>query len=225
MRLAGVVFDLDGTLIDSEPLWAQAEIAVAASGGVEWTTEDAFSFFGRPLRETTQAIVDRGLGLTVDEAIAHMIDELAAIYATAVPWLPGARELLDGLQADGVSAAIGTQSYRRLAELVQRAAGGAVRDIVGGDELRRGKPDPEVFLTAAERLGLAPADVVVVEDSPTGVEAGLAAGVPVLAVPPNEDVYRVIAERPGVSIARSLDQVTPGALREIHSGTRVDLWA
>ncbi|OUZ11979.1 hypothetical protein BHE97_03655 [Aeromicrobium sp. PE09-221] len=224
MSLAGVVFDLDGTLIDSEPLWARVEISVAASGGVEWTIDDAFSFFGRPLRETTQAIVDRGLDLTVDEAIARMIDELAAIYETSVPWLPGARELLCDLRDDDVAAAIGTQSFRRLAELVQEDADGTIRLVVGGDELRRGKPDPEVFLTATERLGLEPADIIVVEDSPTGVQAGVAAGVPVLAVPPTDDVYRVVAELPGVSIARGLDQVTPATLRDIHAGGRVDLW-
>lgn len=225
MTLRGVIFDLDGTLIDSEPLWARVESSVAASGGVEWSQEDAFSFFGRPLRETTQAIVDRGLDLTVDEAIDRMIDELAAIYRESVPWMPGAYELLQSLRKDERPAALGTQSYGRLAHLVRDAAPeGAISAVVSGDELRKGKPDPEVFLIAAERLNLTPADVVVVEDSPTGVAAGVAAGVPVLAVPPNDEVYRSLTGRPGVSFARSLVDVTVETLEALRAGEHVDLW-
>ncbi|MGP9722766.1 HAD family hydrolase [Corynebacterium sp. AOP40-9SA-29] len=223
--MKGVIFDLDGTLINSEPLWEQVETTVAASGGVEWTQQDAFSCFGRPLAVTAQTIIDRGLDLTVDEAITAMTDELGEIYRVEVPWLPGAQELLAALRQGDVATALGTQSVRPLAAIVAAAApDGTLTELVTGDELTNGKPDPEVFLTAAERLGLAPGDVVVVEDSPTGVAAGVAAGVPVLAVPPTEEVYRMYAGTAGVNVARSLTQVNPELLARIHGGETVDLW-
>lgn len=223
--LKGVVFDLDGTLINSEPLWARAETAVAAAGGVSWTEEDAFSCFGRPLSVTAQTIIDRGLDLTVAEAIDRMTGELIGIYRAGVPWLPGAVELLSELHNAGIVTALGTQSVRPLASAVQDAApAGSLTELVTGDELNNGKPDPEVFLTAIDRLGLIPDDVVVVEDSPTGVAAGVAAGVPVLAVPPSEEIYHFYAEKEGVSIASDLTQVNTELLRTVRTGEKVDLW-
>lgn len=223
--MKGVIFDLDGTLIDSEPLWARVETSVAASGGVLWTEEDAFSCFGRPLSVTAQTIIDRGLDLTVAEAIDRMTGELIGIYRAGVPWLSGAVELLSELHSAGIVTALGTQSVRPLASAVQDAApAGTLTELVTGDELDNGKPDPEVFLTAIGRLGLTADDVVVVEDSPTGVAAGVAAGVPVLAVPPSEEVYRSYARKEGVSIAADLTQVSAELLRRVHTGEKVDLW-
>lgn len=221
----GVVFDLDGTLINSEPLWARVESSVAAADGIDWTEEDAFSYFGRPLAQTTQAIIDRGLDLTVDEAIDRMITELSSIYRSGVPWLPGAVDLLATLQANGTATALGTQSFRRLASIVRDAAPeGTLREMVTGDELHKGKPDPEVFLTASQRLGLRPEEIVIVEDSSTGVDAGVATGAPVLAVPPSDAVHSSYAGQNGVSTVRSLSQVNLDLLIRIHAGETVDLW-
>lgn len=220
-----VVFDLDGTLIDSEPLWAQAEANVAARGGVEWTQQDAFTYFGRPLPETTQAILDRGLDMTLDAAIDAMIGELASIYRQSVPWLPGAYELLESLASEGTPTALGTQSFRRLATIVQEAApDGSLTKLVTGDEISRGKPDPEVFLTAAARLGRDPGEIVVVEDSPTGVAAGVAAGAAVLAVPASKEVYAAVEGQTGVSVVRSLEDVSTELLAEVRSGSVIDWW-
>ncbi|MGJ0181914.1 HAD family phosphatase [Corynebacterium glyciniphilum] len=223
--MKGVIFDLDGTLIDSEPLWARAETAVAASGGVLWTAEDAVSCFGRPLAVTAQAIIDRGLDLTVTETIDRMTGELVEIYRARVPWLPGAVELLSELHGAGILTALGTQSVRPLASAIQGAApAGTLTELVTGDELVNGKPDPEVFLTAIDRLGLASDDVVIVEDSPTGVAAGVAAGVPVLAVPPSEEIYRSYVGKEEVSIVSNLTQVNAELLGRIRTGEKVDLW-
>ncbi len=223
--LRGVVFDLDGTLVESESLWTQAEIAVAAAGGVAWNEDDAFAWFGRPLRDMTQAIVDRGLDIGVDEAIERMLDHIADAYRQSVPWMPGARELLAALRAEDVLAAIGTMSFRRVAMQVHDAAPATTFEaVVAGDELIRGKPDPEVFLTAIACMGLTPADVVVVEDSPTGVAAAVASGAAVLAVPPTEEVRLQIVEHHRVSVARSLAQLDVGRLRDVRAGARLDLW-
>lgn len=224
-ELRGVLFDLDGTLIDSEGLWADAEIAVATAGGVLWDEVDAAAWFGRPLRDTAQAIVDRGLDVTADLAIESMLDHVAAAYEREVAWLPGARELVEKLGAADVRTAIATMSFRRVALQAARAAGaGAIDVVVGGDELSRGKPDPEVFETAMSRLRLAPADVVVIEDSPTGVAAAVASRAAVLAVPPTETVRDSVSEFPGVSVVRSLRQVDVPLLRRMCDGERIDLW-
>lgn len=225
MTLRGVVFDLDGTLVDSEPLWARAEAEVAASRGIEWTTDEAFAWFGKPLARTTQAIIDKGLDLTVDEAIDRMLETMSAFYRDGLPWLPGSFELLQQLRDENLPAALGTMSYRRLASYVPTVAPeNALRAIVAGDEIERGKPDPEVFVTAARRLGLSPSDVVVIEDSPTGVTAGIASGAPVVAVPPTEAVYQTMANDQPASFVRSLTQVDPALLRAIHASSPVDLW-
>lgn len=223
--LKGVVFDLDGTLVNSEPLWAEAETMVAACGGVVWTQEDAFSCFGRPLPVTAKAIVDRGLDAGVDEVVEQLIGTMVALYRDGVPWIPGATALLGELVGAGKKTALGTQSFRCLAELVKaEAPAESLEQLVTGDELRKGKPDPEVFLTATGRLGLLPKDVVVVEDSPTGVEAGLAAGIPVVAVPATGQVYEEVCALGRVSIVPDLRTLTPLLLSAVRRGEHVDMW-
>ncbi len=221
-----VVFDLDGTLIDSEPLWESAEIALAAAHGVAWDAADARAFFGKPLRETTAAIIERGAPLTVDDAISAMIDDIASAYRTAIPWMPGADALLRALAAAEVSTAIGTMSFARLTGTVSASApAGTLRTTVSGDEVSRGKPDPEIFLTAIGRLQTDAARTIVVEDSPTGVRAALASGATVLAVPPDAAAYsdiRGLSDE--VNVIPSLEHADLALLDRLAGGDRVDLW-
>ncbi|MEY8566942.1 HAD family phosphatase [Corynebacteriaceae bacterium 7-707] len=222
--MKGVIFDLDGTLIDSESLWARAEAEVAAAGGVLWTEADAFSCFGRPLAVTAQAIVDKGLDAGVDDVVDRLIDTMATLYRAGVPWIPGARELLEDLVRAGQRTALGTQSFRSLAELVKaEAPAGSLEQLVTGDELTNGKPDPEVFLAATERLGLSPEDVVVVEDSPTGVSAALAAEIPVVAVPATEQVYEDVRALGKVSTVPDIRTLTPALLAAVRGGEQINM--
>lgn len=182
---AAVLFDLDGTLIDTEPLWMEQEQALAAAYGGHWSDEQAVSCIGNPIpfsaaRLRSEARVD----LPVDEIVDRLIDGVVAAMRTRVPWQPGARELLAVLRARGVPCALVTMSYRRLAAV---AVGDLPADtfgvVVTGDEVSHGKPHPEPYLTAAAALGVDPARCVVVEDSPAGIGSGLAAGCAVVAVP------------------------------------------
>jgi HAD superfamily hydrolase (TIGR01509 family) len=184
-RPAAVLFDLDGTLIDTEPYWMAEEQALAAAFGGRWSTEQAVACVGNPLPVTAHRLqAEAGVRLPVEQIVERLLDEVVAKVRADVPWQPGARELLSVLTADGTPTALVTMSYRRLADAALADLPAATfATVVTGDEVGQGKPHPEPYLTAAARLGVDPARCVVVEDSPNGIRSGLAAGAAVVAVP------------------------------------------
>jgi len=169
---AAVLWDMDGTLVDTEPYWIAAEHELVAAHGGEWNDEFAHQLVGNALEVSAQLIIDKsGIGLTVPEIIDALLDRVVRHVEVEVPWRPGARELLEELGALGVPCLLVTMSWRRLA------------DTVTGDEVGHGKPHPEPYLAAADLIGADPADCVALEDSPAGVRSATAAGVPTLAIP------------------------------------------
>jgi HAD superfamily hydrolase (TIGR01509 family) len=184
-RPAAVLFDLDGTLIDTEPYWMAQEQALAAAFGGRWSKEQAVACVGNPLPVTARRLqAEAGVRLPVEQIVERLLDEVVAKVRADVPWQPGARELLSVLTADGTPTALVTMSYRRLADAALADLPAATfATVVTGDEVGQGKPHPEPYLTAATRLGVDPARCVVVEDSPNGIRSGLAAGAAVVAVP------------------------------------------
>lgn len=184
-RAEAVLFDLDGTLVDTEPYWMAEEQALAAAHGGVWTTEQAVSCVGNPIPVSAARLRDEaGVDLPVEEIVELLLAGVVARVGDRVPWQPGARELLAELGADGVPCALVTMSYRSLARAVLAdLPAGTFAVVVTGDEVERGKPDPEPYLTAAARLGVTPSRCVVVEDSPAGIGSGLAAGCTVVGVP------------------------------------------
>jgi HAD superfamily hydrolase (TIGR01509 family) len=182
---AAVLWDLDGTLVDTEPAWFDAEHEIVAEHGGTWTDEDAHALVGSPLLVSAEYIRARGgVDLPPEEIVEQLLDRVVAAVRRRVPWRPGARELLDEIGARGLPCALVTMSYARLAAAVtDQLPPGTFAAVVTGDEVRHGKPHPEPYLTAAARLGLAPQACLAIEDSPTGVASAVAAGVPVVAVP------------------------------------------
>lgn len=182
---AAVLWDLDGTLVDTEPGWMAAEHALAARHGAQWTQADALAFVGNDLRTSGRYIVDRmGLSLSVEE----VVDDLVAAVVTAVERelvaRPGVRALLAELHAAGVPCAVVTMSYEPIARSVVRSLGGHVfAAVVTGDTVAHGKPHPEPYLAAARALGVDPRDCVAIEDSPPGAASADAAGYQVVVVP------------------------------------------
>ena len=215
---AAVLWDMDGTLVNTEPLWMAAETELVESWGGTWTHEDGLTLVGNPMKVSGEILQGRGVGLTVDEIVDFLNTRVAAAVAEHTPWQPGARELLAAVAEAGVPQALVTSSYRELADPFARVAG-VFTAVVAGDEVDRPKPDRQPYLLAAERLGVDIADCVVVEDSPAGITSGVASGARVLAV----EVFRAIPDIAGLSVTRSLADVSVADLGRIGAGAVLDL--
>lgn len=214
---AAVLWDLDGTLVDTEPSWMAAEHALAAEHGATWTHEDALSVVGKDLRDSGRIIIERmQLSLGVDEVVQQLMASVVAALEQGVSVRPGVAELLAELGAAEVPCAVVTMSYEVIARSVVRALGeDRFAAVVTGDAVTHGKPHPEPYLTAARRLGVAPRDCIAIEDSPTGAASADAAGCRVVVVPnmvevTPEPTWTVLETLAGVSVRDLVRQVEVG---------------
>lgn len=180
-----LLFDMDGLLVDSEPLWYRVESAFARARGGDFTPELARTCVGRGMTHTLTVLRDRlGLAVDVERDAAVIVDDFVARVGE-LSLKPGAAELLAEAERLGLPRAVGSSSARRLVEAVLASVGVRTRfdAVVTGDCVAHPKPAPDIFLEAARRLGVAPASCVVLEDSLSGVRSGRAAGMRVIAVP------------------------------------------
>jgi HAD superfamily hydrolase (TIGR01509 family) len=184
-RPAAVLWDMDGTLVDTEPYWIATEFALAEEYGGSWSQEHALHLVGNDLLESGRYIQQHmPLPLEPAEIVERLLDGVVAQVERAVPWRPGARELLAELTRDGMPCALVTMSYERfVAPILAQLPPGSFQVVVTGDQVSRGKPDPEPYLSAARQLGVDPAHCVAIEDSETGCRSAESAGCTVLAVP------------------------------------------
>lgn len=181
---AGVLWDMDGTIVDTEPYFIEAVERLVGESGGALSDRDHHDLIGSSMAEMADVAIRAGArrpaAEIVDDALAHVHRRLRS----GIPWRPGALELLAALRAAGVPTALVTMSFRSVADEVVRGIPFPAFDVVvTGDEVSRGKPDPEAYLRAAELLGVPIDECVVLEDSPPGVAAGVAAGAAVVAVP------------------------------------------
>lgn len=214
MSLEAVLWDMDGTLVDSEKVWAEVQIELLGSLGVIWTVEDCMQLVGSDLRDAVKVWMGRipdGV-ITADELATRMFGEVIEALRREVEFRPGAVELLRALRKAEVPCALVSASYRQMIDAVLTHLPADPFDvIVAGDEVVNGKPHPEPYLTAAAKLGVDPAQCVVIEDSNTGTEAGTAAGAYVVAVPQ----WVTIPEAPRRLVVDSLEPLSPEALRDL----------
>ena len=217
---AAVLWDMDGTLVDTEPYWIAEEHEIVEEHGGTWSDEFAHQLVGNDLLVSARFIKDNS---AVQWEPERIVDELllrvVAQVREHVPWRPGARELLEALAAQGVPSALVTMSWRTLADAVLEALpDGTFAAVVTGDEVSHGKPHPEPYRAAARLLGVSPQDCVAIEDSPTGVRSAVAAGVPTLAVPH----VVTVPEQAGAVHLDTLAGLTPQRVAELgrqaHAG-------
>jgi HAD superfamily hydrolase (TIGR01509 family) len=185
-RLAATLWDFDGTLADTEPIWIAAEFELIPKWGGEWNDQHAHQLVGNALIDSGTYIAkvigrdDLEPAWIVEQLLAQVVEYCRT---QPIPWRPGALELLASLRAAGVPNALVSASYRELLDvIIERLPEGTFTASVAGDEVTAGKPDPEPYLTACKKLGVQPQDCVVFEDSPPGARSGGDSGAKVVVV-------------------------------------------
>lgn len=210
---AAVLWDMDGTLVDSEEYWLSSEQNLAQQFNGSWDAQDGLDLIGMSLYDSTKVMKAKmGIDLEPDEIINRLTDDVVAQLEVSIPWRPGAQELLRELKKRGVKTALVTMSMKRMAESVANQIPFKAFDvIVAGDMVTRGKPHPEPYLLAAELLGVKPEDCVAFEDSNTGLTSAEAAGTKAIGV----TNIVPIPEKPGRTIWPTLEGVRLRDLRKL----------
>ena len=178
--MGAVLFDMDGTLIDSEPLWQRTEAKIVASFGKVWTKEDGDTLTGHSLFDSASLMIElKNLPLAPEKGVEMMVANMHELYAgEGVPWIPGARELLSELASAGIPTALVSASYEILVhDVCTNAPKGSLEVMVTGSEPNmRQKPSGDPYRLAARRLNVPIENCLVVEDSAPGLAAGQDAG-------------------------------------------------
>jgi HAD superfamily hydrolase (TIGR01509 family) len=214
--LDAVIFDLDGVLIDSESVWDAARREVVAENGGTWTDAATRAMQGMSSPEWSRYLHDE-LGVSLDpQEISHrVVERVLAAYEREVPLLPGAVEAVRRL-AKRWPLGLASSANRPVIDAVLHSAGltECFLATVSGDEVARGKPSPDVYLAAAEKLGVEASRAAAVEDSTNGLRAGAAAGMLVIAVPnrefpPSDDALDLAS-----LVVESVGELTPELIEE-----------
>lgn len=219
-RLRAVLFDMDGTLVETEEHWGEALFALAERLGGRLSAEAREATVGSSMR-TSMEVLYRDIGVTRSEAelladARWVEDATAGLLAGDIPWRPGAADLLLSVREAGLATALVTTTPRRIAEIVLTG----IRDdlesdpfhlTICGDEVPARKPDPAPYVMAMDALGVLPRECVVVEDSQVGIAAGLAAGAAVLGVP----TMQAVQEAPGLTLRDGLVGIGPPELENV----------
>jgi HAD superfamily hydrolase (TIGR01509 family) len=210
LGVGAVVFDLDGVLVDSEPVWEEVRRAYVAAHGGQWRDEAQRRMMGMSTAEWSAYLSDQlGVGLPPARIASDVIDEMVARYRHGVPALPGAVAATERFSRRW-QLAVASSSPRVLIDVVLGELGIAdrFRVTVSTEEVERGKPAPDVYLAVADGLGLPPERCVAIEDSSNGLRSATFAGCVVVAVPrpaypPDPDALDAAA-----IVVRSLDELS-----------------
>ena len=215
--IEAVVFDLDGVLVDSEPVWEQVRRQVVAEQGGHWADDAQQRIMGMSTGEWARYLSeDLGVGLAPDAIAVLVIERMAARYTDRLPLMPGAVEAVRRLAADW-PLGLASSSPPVLIGAALNGAGlaGCFAVTMSTQQVARGKPAPDIYLAVTERLGHRPRRCAAVEDSANGLRSAAAAGLTVIAVPhprypPGADALRLAA-----LVLPSLTELTPDAVAQL----------
>jgi HAD superfamily hydrolase (TIGR01509 family) len=210
-KLLGVLFDMDGLLVDSEPLWFEVESSVMARLGGSWGERDQAALVGGSLDKSLDYLLAKATRPASRRTVGRwMVDGMVELLSSReVPVMPGARQLLAQVAAAGVPYGLVTSSERPVMEAVLARLEITFPVTVCGDDVSHSKPDPEPYLLAAAKLGAEPGGCVAIEDSPNGVAAAEAAGCMTIAVPS----IVAIPPAPGRTVVSSLAELSLARLQ------------
>lgn len=211
--LQAVLLDMDGTLVDTEGFWWDAEVEVFAGLGHELADEWRQVVVGGPMTRSAGFLISAtAADITLDEVTVLLNAKFVERLELGVPLMPGARRLLTELAAHGVPTGLVSASHRSVIDRMLMSLGAEHFHVtLAGDELERTKPHPDPYLTAAARLGADPARCAVLEDTVTGVVSAEAAGCRVVAVPS----VSPIEPAAGRTVVGSLEEVDLEFLRSL----------
>lgn len=182
--MKSILLDLDGTLIDTEPAWAQSQRILAERFEITWTHADELSLVGHSLTYAAEVLERRGVGMAAEDIVNFRTEYVLSYLENEIPWKPGALDFLHAVDLLPITSALVTMSPRRMAEvIIQSLSLTQFQATVTGSDCLRGKPHPEPYLRALELLDVAPEQALVVEDSAPGAESAQSAGLEVLLVP------------------------------------------
>jgi HAD superfamily hydrolase (TIGR01509 family) len=219
--LQAVLFDMDGILVDSEPLWFEAETAVMGRLGGQWAEADQHALVGGSMAVTVAYLLGKATRpADAAQVEGWLVEAMAGLLRERqLPPMPGAMELLGQVAAVGLPHALVTSSEREIMDAVLRALPASFPVTVCAGDVSACKPDPEGYLLAAAKLAVDPRRCVVVEDSPNGVAAAEAAGCLVVAVPGIVPIPAI----PGRLVVSSLLELSLERLQEEFARLRPGL--
>jgi HAD superfamily hydrolase (TIGR01509 family) len=182
---AAVLWDMDGTLVDSEHYWLSSEQELASSVGAVWTEQDGLNMIGMSLYDSSRLIKQKlNLEMSTQEIIDRLTNSVISKLNQSLPWRPGAEALLRSVRAAGIPTVLVTMSMRRNAEEVVSRMGFEAFDlIIAGDDVEHGKPHPEPYLKAASELGVEITNCIAFEDSISGLHSAEASGAIAIGIP------------------------------------------
>jgi len=204
--MSAILFDMDGTLIDSEPLWLKAEIEVMAEVGCHWDEQDQINCLGGPAERTERYMQERSQNIKPYGYFINRLHEvMRARITNELDLIPNALSLLKECKDAGIKTALVTASSRDLMTIVlKRFPLGTFDVVVSGDDVEKSKPDPAPYLLAAKQLSVDISKCLVLEDSLTGVQSGLSSGAKVIGIPHLVQM----SEHPNLRVISSLDEIT-----------------
>lgn len=220
-ELKAILWDHDGTLVETEPYWIAAEMELANLHNAVWTEEDALACVGSPMRESARRMQEAGVRMDIDPIVEWLVDRVCEMMDEhGILWMPGVQEIFAECVEQNIPCAVVSNAWRKVVEkTVSGLPEGAVKYILAGDEMIVAKPDPWPYAHAADVMGVAHENCLAVEDSLAGTLSAEAADIPVLVV---KGVSPVEAG-PKRSRVVDLSEINLDTMRDIVNGKQLEL--